>query len=146
MTRGRGRPIVDVFDAPTRARYLEAVTAGARLGEAAQAVGVHRNLPSLHARRDLDFARALEEAIVRGKEARGIRHGEVAYNEGRCRCTEICTPAATAARARRRAAQRQADDTSAEPPTSASTPPPTPSSPVPLPLRRPLLPSRRTAA
>lgn len=146
MTPGRGRPTA-AFDANTRACYLEAVAAGARLGEAAQAVGVHRNLPAYHARHDLDFARALEEAIVRGKEARGVRHGEVAYNEGRCRCTEICTPAATAARARRRARQSKKDDGATDQPaTGADGPAAAPSSPLPFSLRSPLLPSRPRAA
>jgi len=142
----RGRPI-DAFDDLTRARYLEAVAAGVRLGEAAQAVGVHRNLPAYHARRDLEFARAVEEAVALGKERRGIRHGEAAYNEGRCRCAEICTPAATAARARRRATRPKKDNgTTDQTETGTDGPAAAPSSPLPFSLRSPLLPSSPRAA
>jgi hypothetical protein len=147
VTRRRGRPAEAVFDAPLRARYLKAVAAGARLGEAAEAFGIHRNLPGYHALRDEEFARAFNEAKALGKKRRGIRHGEVAYNEGRCRCTEICTPAATAARARRHATQQPEDDDAADPPTAApDEAAAAPSSPLPFSLRSPLVPSRGRAA
>ncbi|MFF6903480.1 PDDEXK family nuclease [Streptomyces hydrogenans] len=137
MTRSPGRPAgAPAFDATLRARYLEAVAAGARLGEAAQAVGIHRNLPAHHYRHDPEFARALDEAKTLGKQNRAVRHGETAYNEGRCRCTDICTPAATAARARRRAARRQEDTTPT--PAEPEAPPAAPSSPIPFSPRSPL--------
>jgi len=104
VTRGRGRPAGGaVFDEATRQQFLDQVAAGAHLGEAATAVGIHRNLPGYHARTDGVFARRLEEALARGKEARAdkVPHGEYRYNVLKCRC-EICTPAASAARAGRR--------------------------------------------
>lgn len=105
MTRGRGRPAGGTaFDTETRQRFLDKVAAGARLGKAAAAVGIHRNLPSYHARTDQDFARRLEDAVARGKAAREdkVPHGEYRYNVLGCRCKEICTPAASAARTGRR--------------------------------------------
>ncbi|MFF6844686.1 hypothetical protein ACFY8X_38850 [Streptomyces tanashiensis] len=151
MTRGRGRPAGGpLFDEATRQQFLDQVAAGAQLGEAAAAVGIHRNLPGYHARTDGVFARRLEEALARGKAARAdkVPHGEYRYNVLGCRCKEICTPAASAARAGRR---RAADaDATREPdsPAPVRTVPkaPEPESPTSFLLRSRSSPPDRRAA
>lgn len=99
--RGRGRPAT--FGDALRARFLDAVRSGMRLGEAADHVGVHRNIPTRTARTDTVFGKALDEAKAEGREARvaGVPHGEARYNNYGCRCAE-CTAAASKARAGRR--------------------------------------------
>ncbi|MFD3336084.1 hypothetical protein ACFWV1_26070 [Streptomyces sp. NPDC058700] len=101
MTRGRGKPAE--FIADVRSRYLDEVAAGAKLGEAAVFVGVHRNVPARHARTDATFAAALETAKARGRKARQDRtaHDESRYNHLGCRC-RVCRTTATAARTGRR--------------------------------------------
>jgi hypothetical protein len=77
--RGRGRPAL--FDTAARARYLDALTAGATKKDAAAAAGV-------------------APKTARGKAARLDRlpHGASRYVHHDCRCP-ICTKAASAARA-----------------------------------------------
>ncbi len=71
MSRGRGRPALPSPFTPTvQKRYLDEITTGARLEDAASTVGVHRNVPARHARTDTAFAKAFEEAKARGREAR----------------------------------------------------------------------------
>ncbi|MGY0065138.1 hypothetical protein ACWY4P_53455 (plasmid) [Streptomyces sp. LZ34] len=101
--RGRGRPAGGLaFDATARATYLEAVTAGAKLTEAATKAGVSRNVPAQHAKTDPAFRAALDEAKAHGKKARmeAKAHGEYRYNHGGCRCG-ICRTEASKARAGR---------------------------------------------
>ncbi|MFD8384273.1 hypothetical protein ACFV2X_38125 [Streptomyces sp. NPDC059679] len=101
--RGRGRPVGGIaFDTAARVAYLEAVTAGAKLTEAAAKVGVSRNVPAQHAKTDPEFRAALDEAKARGKAARieQMAHGEYRYNHGGCRC-RICRTEASKARAGR---------------------------------------------
>ena len=97
----RGRP--PVFDDMLRARYLEAVAAGMRLGPAAVHAGVHSNVPRRHALTDPQFAAALGHAKTQGRKAREeeLPHDEARYNNQRCRC-RTCRAAATAGRAARR--------------------------------------------
>lgn len=99
--RGRGRPVQ--FDADAQAAFLAAVTAGAKLGEAAVKAGVSRNVPSQHAKTDSAFRAALDEAKARGRAVRAAArpHGETHYNHDGCR-TEACRAKATTARTARR--------------------------------------------
>jgi hypothetical protein len=130
VTRGRGRPARGpVFDEAAKQQLLTLLADGARLGEAAAAVGIHRNLPGHHARTDKAFARQLEEALARGKTARAERvpHGEYRYNVLGCRCKEICTPAASAARSGRR---HTAAEETGPTPVRALTPATAPESPT----------------
>ncbi|MBD3550923.1 hypothetical protein [Streptomyces sp. SP18CM02] len=101
-TRGRGRPTV--FGPDDRVAYLDLLRHGARLGEAAEQLGVSRAAPTRYARTDPEFAAAVEEAREVGAKVRreGIPHGEYRYNVLGCRCP-VCTRAATVARAGRRA-------------------------------------------
>ncbi|NUP45425.1 MAG: hypothetical protein HOY76_52465 [Streptomyces sp.] len=102
--RGRGRPALgDGFTATTQQAFLDAVTAGAKLTEAAAKVGVSRNVPSQHAKTDPAFRAALDEAKARGRAVRAatMPHSELHYNHYGCRAPE-CRAIAAAARARRR--------------------------------------------
>jgi hypothetical protein len=98
---GRGRPVT--FDTAQRQRYLDAVTAGAKLSDAALTAGITPQWATRVAKDDLAFGTALATARELGRKARmeGMPHGESRYNHGRCRCT-ICTQAATTARTGRR--------------------------------------------
>lgn len=100
-----------VFDDTLRTRYLDAVTNGMRLGEAAAHVGISPDVPARHARTDPAFGRALTTAKTLGKKARqeDIPHGEYRYNCHKCRC-DVCCTAATKGRAGRRAAAEQGAD------------------------------------
>ncbi|WP_329125961.1 hypothetical protein [Streptomyces sp. NBC_01353] len=116
---GRGRP--EKFTAEVQKRFLAEVAAGARLGEAAATVDVHRNVPRFHARTNKDFAAALADAQAQGRQARidDLPHDESRYNNYDCRCLD-CTAMATKARAGRRAeADAQEPDGTAELPAAA---------------------------
>ena len=121
MTRGRGRGRPAHFTRELQEQFLTEVAAGARIGEATDTIGLRRNVPAYHARIDQDFARRLKDAVARGKAARKekVPHGEYRYNILGCRCREICTPAAAAARTGRRHAA--AADTEPEPSPAEST-------------------------
>ncbi|MGW2847272.1 hypothetical protein [Streptomyces sp. NPDC001274] len=99
--RGRGRPAL--FDTALREAYLDAVRTGMRLGDAADHVGVHRNVPTRTARTDEGFGQALADAKAQGRDARveKVEHGEARYNNYGCRCP-TCTAAAAKGRAGRR--------------------------------------------
>lgn len=99
--RGRGRPIQ--FDDTARTAYLAAVTEGAKLSEAARAVGLTIQTINNHVRTDPSFAAAREVARTHGRKVRAedAPHGESRYKHAGCRC-DICTPAATQARTERR--------------------------------------------
>ncbi|MFC8008740.1 hypothetical protein [Streptomyces cinereoruber] len=107
--RGRGRPLE--FTEGLQDHFLAETTKGARRGEAAAAVGVHRNTPTNRANADPVFAERLTEADAQGKTARRekVTHGEYRYNVLGCRC-DICTKAATAARTGRRHAAKTRDE------------------------------------
>ncbi|MET9436972.1 hypothetical protein [Streptomyces sp. NPDC006551] len=111
--RGRGRP--QTFTEDVRDRFLEAVADGMYLGDAARHVGLHANIPSRYARTDPAFAAALAHAKTLGKKRRAesFTHGESGYTNHACRC-DICRPAATAARAGRRAATSEDPEPEAE--------------------------------
>lgn len=98
---GRGRP--SRFDQPMREEYLRAVTHGMRLGDAADHVGIHRNIATRAARTEPAFAAALKTARALGKKTRddAKEHGESRYKHQACRCP-TCTADATAGRTRRR--------------------------------------------
>lgn len=99
--RGRGRPTV--FEPATQTAYLDLLRHGARLGEAADHLGISRATPARYARTDPGFAAAVDEARAVGAKVRreGVPHGEYRYNVLGCRCP-VCTRAATVARAGRR--------------------------------------------
>lgn len=99
--RGRGRPTV--FGTAAQAAYLDLLRHGARLGEAAERLGISRVVPTRYARTDPRFAAAVDEARAVGAEVRreNVPHGEYRYNVLGCRCID-CTRAATVARAGRR--------------------------------------------
>ncbi|GAA2770166.1 hypothetical protein [Streptomyces showdoensis] len=124
MTRGRGRP--PTFTPDAREKFLAAVTAGAYLRDAAARVGVTGYVPTQYATKDPEFAAAFLAARAAGQAARkeGMAHGERRYNDERCRCKTVCRPAATRARARRRARAAEQPPTdgpsSPAPPTSFS--------------------------
>jgi hypothetical protein len=105
----RGRPVS--FDDHQRAVYLKHVTEGVPLADAAAAVGITRQWPTQLAKTDPQFREARQRAIEAGRQARMEQkpHGEYRYIHGGCRCT-ICTAAATAARAGRRATAEGAPD------------------------------------
>ena len=107
----RGRPVV--FTDTLRARYLEAVTAGLYLKDAAAHIGIGHNVPQRHARTDPGFAAALKEARAAGKKVRdeNIPHGEYRYNHHGCRCTNGCARDATKGRAARRQTSTETTDT-----------------------------------
>lgn len=103
---GRGRPLV--FDDGVRTAYLNAVTNGARLQDAATTAGISINLARQHARTDPRFAAALKEARALSRKARAenLPHDESRYINHKCRCT-TCKKASAKARAGRRAEARQ---------------------------------------
>ncbi|MFB8122082.1 hypothetical protein ACFVG1_12920 [Streptomyces bacillaris] len=117
-TRGRGRPTV--FEPATRTAYLDLLRHGARLGEAADQLGISRATPARYARTDPGFAAAVEEAKALGAKVRrdGVPHGEYRYNVLGCRCV-VCTCAARKARAGRRTEAATATETE-EPPASTA--------------------------
>ena len=82
---GRGRP--PTFTAERQAEFLELLAAGARVGEAAQKVGVERHTPAALARRDPTFADRYDRAMHAGRR-RVIPHGTAAGHDVHgCRCT-----------------------------------------------------------
>ena len=99
--QGRGRPVV--FDADARTRYLAAVTTGIPLAEAAASVGVVERTVRLVAQTDPQFAAARKRAQAAGRQARidQLPHDEYRYIHHHCHC-DVCTKAATEARAGRR--------------------------------------------
>lgn len=101
-TRRRGRPTV--FEPATQTAYLNLLRHGARLGEAADQLGISRAVPTRYARTTPEFAAAVEEAKALGAKVRreGVPHGEYRHNVLGCRCV-VCTCAARKARAGRRA-------------------------------------------
>ncbi|MFB6665993.1 hypothetical protein [Streptomyces parvus] len=118
--RGRGRPTV--FEPPTQAAYLDLLRQGARLGDAADRLGISRATPARYARTNQEFAAAVEEARAVGAKARreGVPHGEYRYNVLKCRCT-VCTREATVARAARRADAAATDDDTNDPDESSAS-------------------------
>lgn len=106
--RGRGRPAT--FDEPLRHTFLTAVTNGMTVTEAAAHVGLHRNVPTRHARTDPGFASRLADAKAAGRKRRieDLPHDEYRYNVHGCRCPR-CRAAATTGRAGRRADQPPAE-------------------------------------
>ncbi|MFJ5294516.1 hypothetical protein [Streptomyces sp. NPDC088348] len=108
--RGRGRP--PLFDDGARERFLGLVASGLTMRDAAVACPVAQRVVTYTKFHHADFAAALAAAREKGKRIRDDAqpHGESRYNHGGCRCG-ICTKAATAARAGRRAVP--ADDPSA---------------------------------
>lgn len=107
--RGRGRP--PLFDDTKRQQFLDAVTQGMRLGQAADHVGIDRRVPTRHARTDPAFGAALDQARAIGKKVRDEKkdHDESRYNNQGCRC-DLCRAAATAARTGRRHTQHEDPD------------------------------------
>lgn len=104
-----GRPVR--FDDTLRAAFLDAVTAGLSLGQAAAHVGIHPNIPSRHAKTDDGFAVRLADAKAAGRKVRqeGLPHGEYRYNHHQCRC-QTCTADHTRARTARAAAAAEPDE------------------------------------
>lgn len=122
-TRRRGRPTV--FEPATQTAYLDLLRHGARLGEAADQLGISRATPARYARTDPGFAAAVEEAKALGAKVRrdGVPHGEYRYNVLGCRCV-VCTREATKARAGRRTeAANPAETETDEPPTAGGVHP-----------------------
>ncbi|MFD8469023.1 hypothetical protein ACFV10_28445 [Streptomyces cyaneofuscatus] len=112
--RGRGRPTV--FEPATRTAYLDLLRHGARLGEAADQLGISRATPARLQKTDPGFAAAVEEARAVGAKVRreGVPHGEYRYNVLECRCP-VCTRAATQARTGRRTEANPATDAEESP-------------------------------
>jgi len=114
---GRGRP--PLFDTAAQTEFLRLLADGARVGEAADKLGVSRRTPTQLAARDHTFADRLADAKARGREARfapeRLTHGSTStYNNHRCRCPR-CRAAATAARTKHRATTQHDDtDTTAQ--------------------------------
>lgn len=137
MTRhaGRGHPR---FTPAQRARYLELVTQGLSLDEAAARVGVSRRTVNKHAATDPVFRQAREKAKEEGRRARWASkpHGEYRYIHGGCRCSE-CRAAASAARAARRqtAARGGVGGSSPEEPAAGPGADPTSPTVISLPTR-----------
>ncbi|MFK8851287.1 hypothetical protein [Streptomyces sp. Ac-502] len=101
MTHGRGRPAT--FDQAAQDTYLNLITSGIRLGDAAARCGIDRTTPHHLARRDTAFADRLRDAKTAGRAVRtapeNLRHGDPStYTNHACRCPP-CTTAATRARA-----------------------------------------------
>lgn len=93
-----------MFEEPTRTRYLDLLRDGARLGEAADVLGISRAVPARYAKTDRAFAAAATVAREEGAKRRrkDVPHDEYRYNVLKCRCPK-CTRAATKGRAERRA-------------------------------------------
>lgn len=121
-SQGRGRPVA--FDATARAAFLDAVTAGAKLTEAAAKAGVSRNVAAQHAKTDPGFRAALDEAKARGRavRAQSMPHGESRYNHAKCRCPVCCAKATAARTARRNAAEEEPPVTTQPIPITGRTP------------------------
>ncbi|MEU8101707.1 hypothetical protein [Streptomyces rubiginosohelvolus] len=113
-TRGRGRPTV--FDPDTQTAYLDLLRHGARLGDAADHLGISRATPNRARKTNPAFAAAMGEALEVGAKVRreGVPHGEYRYNMLKCRC-DVCTRDATVARTARRA-DATTDTTAADEP------------------------------
>lgn len=117
MTASRGHPIM--FEPAAQAAYLDLLRHGARLGEAADQLGISRATPARYRRTDREFAAAVDEARAVGAKVRleDVPHDEYRYNVLKCRC-ETCTRAATTGRAGRRAdtatEEAPAEDTAGE--------------------------------
>lgn len=108
--RSPGPPIT--FDAHQRQKYLDAVTAGAKLQDAALTAGIAVQWVNRLAQTDPVFGTAFNTARTAGKKARldKLPHGETRYIKAACRCP-ICTKEATANRtARRNRPQPDTDD------------------------------------
>lgn len=129
----RGRPTV--FNDAMQTRYLDAITAGMRLGEAAQHVGIHSNVPTRLARKDQEFATRLADARTAGRKTRADNrpHGEAHYNNDDCRHPD-CAAAARKGRARRRATTGRQPDREQHATIHDLDPPTPPKSPISLPL------------
>jgi hypothetical protein len=114
--RGRGRPVT--FDAHQRQRYLEAITAGAKLTDAAALVGITTRWARQVADTDSAFAAALTTARAAGQRVRAenMPHGETRYIKLGCRC-DICTKDATANRTARRHRTRAETEEDSRPDT-----------------------------
>jgi hypothetical protein len=86
-----------------RERFLDAVTGGMYLKDAAAHVGISLNIPNQHAHTDPAFAHALQHARTLGKKARDDAkpHDANRYDNQDCRCAD-CTTAASRARHGRR--------------------------------------------
>ncbi|MFD3516304.1 hypothetical protein [Streptomyces sp. NPDC058657] len=94
----RGRP--PIFDTALRAQYLDLVTAGMPLGEAALTVGISLRLPTSTAQREPAFAQLLLTAKQKGRQVRAEskEHGVTRYKHYDCRCP-TCTKAVAVQRA-----------------------------------------------
>jgi hypothetical protein len=116
--RPPGRPVT--FDTHQRQRYLNAITTGAKLSDAALQAGITPQWAARIAKTDATFATALAAARELGRKARqeDMPHGESRYNHLGCRCP-TCTHAATAARTGRR---HRDNDTEAQPDTDTTSP------------------------
>ncbi|MFF7631513.1 hypothetical protein [Streptomyces cyaneofuscatus] len=116
----RGRPATGhaPFEEATRAVYLELLRHGARLGEAADQLGINRATPARYRRTDREFAAAVDDARAVGAKVRleDVPHDEYRYNVLKCRCPQ-CTRAATTGRAGRRA---EATPDTDEPPANTA--------------------------
>ena len=88
---GRGRP--PTFTVDRQDEFLELLAAGAKVGEAAQKVGIERHTPAALARRDRDFADRYDRAVHAGRR-RVIPHCTAAGHDVHgCRCTPCLTAA-----------------------------------------------------
>ncbi|MEU1078232.1 MULTISPECIES: hypothetical protein [unclassified Streptomyces] len=121
---GRGRP--PRFTDTLRQRYLDAVTSGMYLKDAAAHVGISINTPSQHAHQDPAFAHALTHARALGRKARADAkpHDANRYDNADCRCPK-CTRAASTARTgrRHRARTEPGDLVELDPPTGENASP-----------------------
>ncbi|MFI2620435.1 hypothetical protein [Streptomyces sp. NPDC018584] len=108
----RGRPVT--FDTHQRTRYLDALTNGANLTEAAATAGITARWAARIAATDPAFAAARNTARTAGRRVRAdhMPHGETRYIKHHCRC-DICTKHATTNRTGRR--NRPTDTTPTEP-------------------------------
>jgi hypothetical protein len=99
------------FHAPQRQAFLDALTAGAKISDAALTAGVTHQWVNRLAKQDAVFAVAYATARELGRKVRqeATAHGESRYNHLGCRCT-TCTRAATAARTGRRHRDTEHDD------------------------------------
>ncbi|MFD4795921.1 hypothetical protein ACWFRT_13460 [Streptomyces anulatus] len=108
-SRGRGRPTM--FEPAAQAAYIDLLRHGARLGEAADQLGISRTTPTRHARTDPEFAAAVKDARAAGAKVRreGVPHDEYRYNVLGCRCPD-CGLAARLGRTARRTEATTADE------------------------------------
>ncbi|MEU7435708.1 hypothetical protein AB0B07_33445 [Streptomyces sioyaensis] len=106
MTAGRGRP--PILDDAAQDAFLNLITQGVRIGDAADKLGISRRTPTQLAARNPGFAQRLAAAKAAGRDNR-IPHGTAGgYNNHGCRGPR-CTAAATAARAKHRQDTAQHD-------------------------------------